>query len=495
MRLSKSRFVTGVQCLKRLYFQVHRPYRAAEPDEGAVARMDQGQLVGAEARKAFPGGVLVEANRAELDKAIAITRELVATPKVPAIFEATFESNDVLVRVDVLKRDGDNAFRILEVKSSTGLKDEHRYDIGIQKHVVSRSGVKVSTACLMHLNSEYVYAGGDYDYGGLFKIREITPDIAIDEAEIEMRAMEQLRVLAESEPPNIEAGAHCCSPATCEFFNECNDPVPQYHVSTFPHISAKKLDQLAAMNVEFIQAVADDFPLTESQRIVRDAVRAGKLWVNPNLASVTDEFEYPLCFMDFETINPALPRFVGMRPYAQIPFQWSVHRLESPGAELQHFEFLAGDGCDPRRPFIESLIDVLGNSGTILVYNEGFEKARLKEIAEFIPEYAASIEEIRNRVSDLLPCVRHNVYDPAFGGSYSLKAVLPALLPDMTYEGMAVANGTDAGLAFAKMIDSSISSEERARLREALLRYCEQDTLALVRILERMYSFAGFPSM
>jgi hypothetical protein len=225
--------------------------------------------------------------------------------------------------------------------------------------------------------------------------------------------------------------------------------------------------------------------------LVRDAVRAGQLWVNPKLASVLDEFKYPLCFMDFETINPALPRFVGMWPYAQIPFQWSVHRLESPGAEIQHFEFLADDGSDPRQPFIESLIDVLGDSGTILVYNEGFEKGRLREIAAYMPEYANSIEEIRNRVLDLLRCVRQNIYDPAFGGSYSLKAVLPALLPEMTYEGMPVANGTDAGLAFEKMTASPISSDEHVRLRQALLRYCEQDTLALARILERMYSFAN----
>jgi predicted RecB family nuclease len=495
MHLSKTRFVTGVQCLKRLYLQVHRPDLAANPDEGALARMVQGQLVGAEARKAFPGGVLVDANHAELDNAITTTRELVANPDVPAIFEATFEADSVLVRVDVLKRDGDKAFQILEVKSSTKLKDEYRYDIGIQKRVVSRAGLNVSTACLMHLNSEYVYAGGDYDYSKLFRIEELTPEIAIDEGEIEALALEQWHVLAEPEPPNIEAGAQCKKPQMCEFFDQCNAPVSQYHVSTLPHISAKKLDQLAAMNIESIHGVADDFPLTEGQRIVRDAVRAGRLWVNQGLATALDEFKYPLCFMDFETINPVLPRFVGMRPYAQIPFQWSVHRLESPGAGLQHFEFLADDGRDPRRPFIEPLIEAVGNAGTILVYNESFEKARLREIAGFMPEYATAIEEIRNRVLDLLPCVRLNVYDPAFGGSYSLKAVLPALLPEMTYEGMTVANGTDAGIAFAKMIDPSISRDEHAHLREALLRYCEQDTLALMRILERMYSFANSPGL
>jgi hypothetical protein len=495
MRLSKSRFVAGVQCPKRLYLQVHRPDLATDSDEASIAIMDQGQLVGIEAQKAFPGGVLVDASYEELDKAIAMTRELVANSDVPAIFEATFEADKVLVRVDVLKRDGDSAFQILEVKSSTTLKNEYLYDIGIQKQVVTRAGLNVSAASLMHLNRNYVYGGGNYDSSALFQIVELTPEIAIDEGEIESLAIEQLRVLAGSKPPEIKAGTQCKNPVRCEFFDECNEPVPLFHVSTLPRISVKKLDLLAAMDTETIEAVGDDFPLTEGQRIVCDAVRAGKLWVNSNLTSVLDEFKYPLSFMDFETINPALPRFVGMRPYAQIPFQWSVHRLEAPGAELKHFEFLADDDTDPRQPFIESLIDALGDSGTILVYNEGFEKGRLREIAEFIPEYATSIDEIRNRVLDLLPCVRQNVYDPAFGGSYSLKAVLPALLPDMTYEGMAVANGSDAGIAFAKMIDRLVPLDERVAMRTALLRYCEKDTLALVRILEEMFIFASSAQM
>ena len=441
--------------------------------------------------KSIPGGVLVDADHRELGKAIAITRELVANLDVPAIFEATFEADNVLVRVDVLKRDAANSFQVLEVKSSTKLKDEYRYDIGIQKRVVGRSGLKVSSACLMHINRDYVYAGGNYDQAQLFHTLEITPEIAIDEAEIESRATEQLRILAAPEPPEVKPGSQCIDPVKCEFFDQCNQPLPEFHVSTLPRISSKALNQLAALNIETIHAVAEDFPLTETQQIVRNAVQAGELWVNPDLAAELGELNYPLCFMDFETINPALPRFPGMHPYAYIPFQWSVHRIESLGAELQHFEFLANDDTDPRIPFIETLSEAIKGAGTIVVYNQSFEKTRLQEIADFMPEYATSIDAALNRIWDLLPCIRRNVYHPAFGGSYSLKSVLPALLPEMTYEGMEVAHGEAAGIAFVRMLDLSTPADDRATLHEALLRYCGQDTLATVRILELLVKYAS----
>jgi hypothetical protein len=343
----------------------------------------------------------------------------------------------------------------------------------------------------MHINRDYVYAGGNYDHSELFRILEITPEIAIDEAEIKLRAKEQLRILAAPEPPEVKPGSQCTDPVTCEFFDQCNQPVPQFHVSTLPRISAKALNEFAALNIDSIHAVAEDFPLTETQKIVRNAVQAGELWVSPDLAAELGQLTYPLCFMDFETINPALPRFSGMRPFAYIPFQWSVHRMESPGAELQRFEFLANDHTDPRIPFIDTLLVAIKGAGTIVVYNQSFEKTRLQEIADCMPKYAASIDVALEHIWDLLPCIRRNVYHPAFGGSYSLKSVLPALVPEMSYKGMAVAEGQAAGIAFMKMVDPSTSADDQASLREALLLYCGQDTLATVRILELMVRFAN----
>jgi hypothetical protein len=187
--------------------------------------------------------------------------------------------------------------------------------------------------------------------------------------------------------------------------------------------------------------------------------------------------------MDFETLYPALPRYAGMRPYDHIPFQWSVHRQKSAGAQLEHFEFLATDNSDPRRPFTESLCRVLKGKGHIVVYNQGFESNRLSEFASWLPEYAARINQIQNRLWDLLPLVRRNVYHPEFRGSYSLKDVLPALVPGTTYEGMEIADGGEAAQAWARIVHGYVGKGEEQSLRKALSAYCAQDTLAMARLL------------
>ena len=191
--------------------------------------------------------------------------------------------------------------------------------------------------------------------------------------------------------------------------------------------------------------------------------------------------------MDFETVNPAIPRFSGMRPYDHLPFQWSVHVQKQSGAAPEHLEFLATDSSDPRRTFSSSLCEALGELGSIVVYNQQFESQRLWELAGWLPEYTQRIRDIQGRLWDLLPVVRNHVYHPAFGGSFSLKAVLPALVPEMTYEGMEVPNGRAAGLAWETMIGGTMGEAERQAKRRALLDYCGQDTLALVRLLEALH--------
>jgi hypothetical protein len=190
--------------------------------------------------------------------------------------------------------------------------------------------------------------------------------------------------------------------------------------------------------------------------------------------------------MDFESLNPAIPRFAGTRPYSQIPFQWSVHRQLEPGGELEHFEFLARDSQDPRPDFIDSLCGVLGQHGHIIAYNASFESQRVGELGDWLPKYADHIDQIQGRLWDLLPVVRRHVYHPAFNGSFSLKSVLPALVPELTYEGMEVANGTDAGEAWSRITRGDISETEKDRLITALLAYCKQDTWAMVRILDKL---------
>jgi len=484
IRISKSKFVAGVQCLKRLYWQVHEQELAAEPDAASEAIFGQGREVGLLARRMFPGGVEVGGSGG-LDEAIRTTRELVANPDVPAIFEGAFEQGGVLVRVDMLQRRRDGRWRLLEVKSTTGLKEHHLDDVAIQARVVSRSGLDLAASCLMHVNRNYVYQGGNIDVRQFFRIRNLTRRVEKMLPELTFRLRAFSSILNQSKAPNLPAGPHCKAPVICEFFDRCNPPRPDDHVGYLPRIQASAVEELEEIGVESIRDIPDDFPLNERQRRACTCVQTGESWFSTELKKELGGIKYPIYFMDFETVNPAIPRFPGMRPYDQIPFQWSVHVLHQPGAEPEHYEFLATNTNDPRREFIASLCSVLDKSGSILVYS-AFESQRLSELAAWLPEFAGLIKKIQRRLWDLLPAIRNHVYHPKFAGSYSIKNVLPALVPGMTYEGMAVADGTDAGLAWESLVRGGLDQAERGRIRKALLDYCGQDTLAMVRLLEKL---------
>ena len=238
-----------------------------------------------------------------------------------------------------------------------------------------------------------------------------------------------------------------------------------------------------------ILEIPDDFPLSERQRIACTSVQTGQAWFSAELGKELESLKYPLYFMDFESVNPAIPRFSGMRPFDQLPFQWSVHVQQQPDSELEHYEFLATDNSDPRREFIHSLCGALGESGSIAVY-AAFESQRLTELAAWLPEFSEQTKRIRGRLWDLLPIVRDNLYHPQFAGSYSLKSVLPALVPELTYEGMTVANGQDAGVAWERLIRRNLEQTERECIREALLDYCGQDTLAMVKLVAKLRSIS-----
>jgi predicted RecB family nuclease len=435
----------------------------------------------------FPGGVEVGGSGG-LDEAIRATRKLIANPEVPAIFEGTFEHGGVLVRADILQRRRDGRWRMLEVKSTTDLKEHHLDDVAIQARVVSRSGLDLAASCLMHVNRNYVFQGGTIDVRQFFRTRNLTRRIARLDPKLTFQLRAEFTVLNMPKAPDLPAGRHCTEPVTCEFFKQCNPPRPNDHVGYLPRIQASAVEELEEIGVKSIRDIPDDFPLNERQRRACTTVQTGEPWYSAELATELSGLTYPLYFMDFETVNPAIPRYQGMRPYDQLTFQFSVHLRREPGAEPEHFEFLAADRSDPRRDFITSLCTTLGDTGSIVVYNQQFESQRLSELAGCLPEFAERIEQIQTRLRDLLPVVRNHVYHPRFAGSFSLKSVLPALVPEMTYDGMAVANGQDAGLAWESLVRGTLDAAERVRIRKALLEYCGQDTLALVRLLEKLRS-------
>jgi predicted RecB family nuclease len=488
--ISKSRFLAGCQCLKRLYLQVQQPKMVPQPDGSGEAIIEQGREVGLLARELFPGGVEVDES-AGLGQAIRATKELIANPEVPAIFEGAFEHDNVIVKTDILQRREGSHWRLVEVKSTLDFKDQHIHDVAIQNHVVSRSGLKVASVWLAHINREYVLSGATIDPHQFFLFRNLTRRARNLEPELVIRLRSQFEILAMPMPPDVPTGPHCINPVVCEFFHECNQPLPDDHIGYVPRLHASAAEQLAEMGVESIHDIPTDFELSEFQRRVCRAMQTGQPWFGPELKSELESLKYPLCFMDFETINPAVPRFLGMHPYDHLPFQWSVHVQKQPGATPEHFEFLAMDNGDPRTAFISSLCEALGESGSIVVYNEQFESQRLWELAGWLPEYTQRIRSIQSRLWDLLPVIRSHVYHPAFGGSFSLKAVLPALVPELSYDGMEVPNGQAAGLTWQAMIASNCTENERKAKRKALLAYCGQDTLALVRVLDALQGRCG----
>ena len=488
MRISKSKFCAGVQCPKRLYLQVHSPELAEQPDAAAEAIIEQGHEVGTLARQLFPGGV--EVCERSLDQAIRATRELVADPEIPAIFEAVFEHGGVLVKVDVLHRRRDGRWRLIEVKSTSDVKDHHYEDVAIQYRVVSRSGVDVATVCLAHVNRAFGFDGQNIDPKRFFRIRNLTRRVERLQAKLAFQLRSEFTVLAMPQPPDIAPGRHCTDPVTCEFYARCNPPRLNDHIGFLPRLHASVAEELEELGVESIREIPDDFELSEIQRRAATCVQTGEPWFSAELRDVLGGLAYPLYFADFETVNRAVPPFAGMRPYDHLPFQWSVHVQRQPGAEPEHYEFLATDASDPRREFISSLLATLGESGSIVVYSS-FESQRLSDLARWFPEFADRINAIQARLFDLLPVVREHTYHPAYAGSYSIKSVLPALVPEMTYDGMQVANGQDAGLAWESLVRGQLDCAERGRIRKALLDYCGQDTLAMVKLLDRLRILAG----
>ena len=328
-RISKSKFVAGCQCLKRLYLQVHEPELAAEPDAAADAIIEQGREVGIIARQLFPGGVEIP-SECRLDEAIRATCELVANPEVPAIFEGVFEQQNVLVKVDVLQRQLDWRWKLIEVKSTTEVKDHHLEDVAIQHWVGTRSGVDLAASCLAHVNRDYVYEGGPIDASRFFKIRNLTRQVESLQPELTVQLHSEFRILAMPEAPNISAGRQCSDPFTCEFFDHCNPPIPDDHILRLPRIHASTVAKLVALGVQSIHDIPEDYPLTGRLRRACTSVQTGEPWYSPEIREELRKLKYPLYFMDFETANGAIPglRAVGVDADARKPGDRSVSGLK-----------------------------------------------------------------------------------------------------------------------------------------------------------------------
>jgi len=474
-RLSKSRFLSGRQCDKRLYLEVYAPELGTEADGQRQAMLDMGKHIGDTARRYFPGGQLVTEGYRQSSAALERTAALMAAPDVPAIFEAAFQYEGTLIRVDILERSGEQIWRLIEVKASSRVKAVHYDDLAIQAYVLQGCGIEISEMCLMHINRQYVYEGGDIDLRRLFVVENVTDAVLTRLSDIPAQVDRMKGVLLEDAPPAIEPAGHCHTPYECPFWEYCTKDKSDrwiYHLPGTKDVVRRMMKQ----GVEHIDDIPSRVKLSAVQRRMKDNVE----WLSPELEEALKSVRYPVHHLDFETFMPAIPLYPRTRPYQPIPIQWSNH-IEREDATLRHETYLCTDQRDPREELAVALLSSLGKEGSICVYSD-YEKYVLTALAEALPALRTELLRLTHRLWDLLAVIQTHYYHPGFGGSFSIKSVLPTLVPSLSYDDLDIQNGATASAMYHHMVFKETDWVERQRLESALHQYCGRDTLGMVAL-------------
>jgi len=467
-----------------LWWMVHEP-DAPELVAGSdvQARFDRGREVGSAARTRVPGGVLIDLPAYKLAERVAATTQAVAE-RAPIIYEASFFEDGVFVSVDILERKR-NGFVLVEVKSTLDVKDAHLADVAIQLHVLQRAGLPVRRAEVMHLNRECRHP----DLSNLF-VRENVTALAASSVRAIPRKIRSLLGTLRGPLPVVQTGAHCTEPYECPFVERCWPPQPKHHVSTLYRLNKNKLGQLLGQGYETILDLPRDFTATGPARRQIQSVRRERIVVARGLGEALKRIVPAIAFLDFETVSPPIPTWPGCRPYDQVPVQFSCHVLGPK--QMVHHAWLASGPRDPRAAFAKALLHACRDAKTVLAYNAPFERRCIAGLIRAAPQFARELAALHDRVEDLLPIVRDHVYHPAFQGSFSIKDVLPALVPGMGYDDLDIQDGGTASAALESLLfgGETLKAVETKVLRRKLLRYCERDTLAMVRLHERLRELA-----
>lgn len=476
----------GYQCHKSIYLTIHNKELEPPVTPELQAIFDQGNEVGIEARKKYPNGVLVENPAWDFFGALKKTRELLKE-ETDVIFEAAFEYKGCFARADIIIYSKETKrWSVLEVKSTTKVKDEHLDDVGLQAWIMANAGLPIEKISILHLNTECRFP----NLKNLFTEVDVTEDLRKLHKSIPDKLNEIFKVLKNETTPNIDIGPHCTSPNECPFISHCWDEknIPEVSAFDLPKIGAKKWNLYSEGIITLDNPKLTE--LTPLQQKMVDVFKSKKRLVDlKGIKSVLTAWKFPLIFLDFETINPAIPRYDKTGPYQQVPFQFSAHIWNSPESELIHKEYLHVDKTDPRPLLIPKLLEACGTNGTIVAYYSQFESSRISEMAEFSIEHRVQLESLIDRIVDPLPVIRDFVYDDLFHGSFSLKKVAPAILGEAaSYNEMLVDNGTAAQRAFEEIINNTTPRVRREELIQALLGYCKKDTLVMVELVKWLFN-------
>jgi len=490
--LSKSRFIAGLQCPLRLWYQCYNSELATKPPPSQQALFDTGHEVGRLATSLYSNGVQIEESYLHHKEAEKSTFKAMNHQSVSAIYEAAFTYNRIRIRVDILERHDLKTWSLVEVKSSTSVKDVYKPDLGIQYYVLKGLGIEIFAAGILHINNAYVYDGNQLDLNQYFYFSDLTEETVSRQEEFIFQVKELKKVLSWESPPNISPSRHCMNPYKCEFWEHCTSDMPEFWVMDLTGINQKKFDQLAESGIEDISEIPPGFPLSALQERIRKCITSGQEYIAPEFEDELVGVEYPVHFLDFETFASAIPRYPNTRPYQTIPFQWSNHILFEDD-RVEHMEYLCVKNKDPREEFANTLLDTLGQAGTIFIYT-AYEKRIINQLADQFSGLRNQLLDLLNRFKDLHALIRKHYYNPEFYGSFSLKVVLPVLVPSMNYGDLAVQEGSIASLEYLRMLDPATPPDEKAKIKQDLLIYCGYDTLAMVKIrdelLKKMENFS-----
>ena len=482
--LSKSKYCKSVQCNKALWLSQYNFDVATEVDNQSI--LDNGTQVGELAKKIFGSYTNIDFQE-NFSEMVNKTKEvLMQVPNV--ITEASFCYNNNFCSVDILKNDEDG-FEVYEVKSSTEIKYIYLDDISYQVYVLSNLGYKIKKASIIYINNQYVRQG-NLELEKLFNIEDVTIVALNKQEEVKNNIIKINQYMEQAEEPKRDIDMHCFKPYKCEYWEYCTKHLPKNNIFTiremrnndkmrlykqgiydFKNIINEDINEKYKQQIEF--EISDKYPYIDKERI-RDFLK---------------NFYYPLYFLDFETFQQPIPKYDGIRPYMQIPCQYSLHYIEYENEELHHKEFLAEAGVDPRRKLAEQLVKDIPTNVCVLAYNMRFEKMVIKELAEVFEDLRDTLIKIHDNIQDLMiPFYERMYYCKEMQGSYSIKYVLPALFPnddELDYHRLPVVhNGSEAMSVFANLNEKS--KEEQEIIRKGLLEYCKLDTLAMVKIWEKL---------
>jgi predicted RecB family nuclease len=484
MFLSKSDYIIGLDCIKQLWLKKNRKDLEPEYDERTLQNFAIGDMVQDLARDYYPGGIMVDAETWDVIGGAEKTKILSESNDI--LYEATAKlDNGCFCRIDVLIRNGD-AWDLIEIKSATSVKSYYIDDLAFQKYVFENAGYPVKNCKVLHLNSGY-FKHGELDIKQLFTEDDVSEDVNAKENEVKIYVEGMLSYQTMPDEPEISMNSKCSS---CPYYGYCCKDVPEY--SVFDLLSAKKAalfyKQTKSLNVEDLP---EDWCTTDKQLIDRAAYINKAIHVEKeNIEAWLNTLEYPLYYLDYETVQLAIPMFDDSNPYGQIPFQFSLHIQDAPGAEPRHVEFLHQERSDPRRAIAEFLVKNCGKSGSVIAYNKQFEMGCNTKLAELFPDLSADIEAINERMVDLLiPFRNRALYSYKQNGSASIKYVLPAF-SDLSYKGMNIANGEVAMRKYAEFLEGKQTAEESKQMFADLLKYCGQDTYAMVLLIDVLYKYA-----